>query len=551
MSLFDRHRKDPDEVWYVSEPENLIRIQGEEGSCGRPGRHGKQFDDLSCQVGRWGSVDQEFQGVPATQNNAKQTVTEEGIQGLFLTDASVWRLYSFSLKLKAKPSEIDQEDFKVGKKLVELFEKQFAKMALTGDHDILEALPANYQMGQQQDVTKILPFFFDKLGGSDQDRSRCIQRTLLCQRPLTVLQSYLEETDRQKVDFSRVEQFENWFLASAPSNPVLLRTLEIVREKFLWKVQKTIDFTGPGTLSDAVHEFLAASSEEHGISAEVARRTGQYAGKLSFPSESKRLFWQPQPVQARDRVDKGAPDLAFRTQKAEALARQRERELEKLKKRLEQALAAVKRKDKDTESPETRGKKVMNKADWTLKDHLVREARKSESASPSADDGIDVAGMASSSQNSGSDPEFLEDVDRRDEEPTEDQVIEYAEFLGMDLKTEEHLLWIAREGVAAPVPHPWKTCTEKGEVFYFNFETSESSWDHPSDAHYRELLEKHRKGLQGDEKQQGPVEAKPSKPADAKDEDMLWEFSGWVQAPGEVLCNRCGFHESWIYKDTG
>eukprot|EP00435_Cladocopium_sp_Y103_P037295 s167_g9.t2 len=497
MSLFDRHRKDPDEVWYVSEPENLIRIQGEEGSCGRPGRHGKQFDDLSCQV---------------------KPLEEK-----------YWDAYLL-------------EDFKVGKKLVELFEKQFAKMALTGDHDILEALPANYQMGQQQDVTKILPFFFDKLGGSDQDRSRCIQRTLLCQRPLTVLQSYLEETDRQKVDFSRVEQFENWFLASAPSNPVLLRTLEIVREKFLWKVQKTIDFTGPGTLSDAVHEFLAASSEEHGISAEVARRTGQYAGKLSFPSESKRLFWQPQPVQARDRVDKGAPDLAFRTQKAEALARQRERELEKLKKRLEQALAAVKRKDKETESPETRGKKVMNKADC---------ARKSESASPSADDGIDVAGMASSSQNSGSDPEFLEDVDRRDEEPTEDQVIEYAEFLGMDLKTEEHLLWIAREGVAAPVPHPWKTCTEKGEVFYFNFETSESSWDHPSDAHYRELLEKHRKGLQGDEKQQGPVEAKPSKPADAKDEDMLWEFSGWVQAPGEVLCNRCGFHESWIYKDTG
>mmetsp|Transcript_77255 Transcript_77255/g.121583 ORF Transcript_77255/g.121583 Transcript_77255/m.121583 type:complete len:320 (+) Transcript_77255:55-1014(+) len=130
--------------------------------------------------------------------------------------------------------------------------------------------------------------------------------------------------------------------------------------------------------------------------------------------------------------------------------------------------------------------------------------------------------MASSSQNSGSEPEFLEDVD---EEPTEDQVIEYAEFLGMDLKTEEHLLWIAREGVAAPVPHPWKTCTEKGEVFYFNFETSESSWDHPSDAHYRDLLEKHRKGLAtGDEKQQGPVEAGPPKRADAKEEEDAESF---------------------------
>ncbi|CAL1147883.1 unnamed protein product [Cladocopium goreaui] len=100
----------------------------------------------------------------------------------------------------------------------------------------------------------------------------------------------LEEAVREKVDFSRVEQFENWFLASAPGNPVLLRTLEIIRQKFLWKVQKTIDFTGPGTLSDAVHEFLANSSEEHGIPAEISRRTGQYAGKLSFPSESTYQF---------------------------------------------------------------------------------------------------------------------------------------------------------------------------------------------------------------------------------------------------------------------
>eukprot|EP00435_Cladocopium_sp_Y103_P075930 s9_g69.t1 len=97
----------------------------------------------------------------------------------------------------------------------------------------------------------------------------------------------LEETERERVGFPRVETFENWFLASAPGNPVLLRALEIIREKFIWKVQYTVDFTGPGSLSDAVHEFLAASSEEHGISTEVSGRTGQYSGKLSFPSERK------------------------------------------------------------------------------------------------------------------------------------------------------------------------------------------------------------------------------------------------------------------------
>lgn len=92
--------------------------------------------------------------------------------------------------------------------------------------------------------------------------------------------------------------------------------------------------------------------------------------------------------------------------------------------------------------------------------------------------------------NSESDVEFLEDDD---EDPTEEQVLEYAEFLGMDLKTERHLLWIAREGVAAPVPPPWKTCTNKGEVFYFNLATEESSWDHPCDEQFRALLEEHRK----------------------------------------------------------
>ena len=65
----------------------------------------------------------------------------------------------------------------------------------------------------------------------------------------------LGEKERKSVQFARVEQFENWFFASAPGNPVLLRALEIVREKFLWKVQDTVDFTGPGSFSDAVHEF--------------------------------------------------------------------------------------------------------------------------------------------------------------------------------------------------------------------------------------------------------------------------------------------------------
>ena len=94
-------------------------------------------------------------------------------QALLLTDVFVWRIYDFTLKLKAKPSQIDEEDFEFGKKVVELLQKQFAKMALTKhEHtdiwDILQAFPADYRSGEQQDVTETIRFAFDKLGGSDQ-----------------------------------------------------------------------------------------------------------------------------------------------------------------------------------------------------------------------------------------------------------------------------------------------------------------------------------------------------------------------------------------------
>eukprot|EP00927_Polykrikos_kofoidii_P012542 TRINITY_DN1540_c0_g2_i1.p1 TRINITY_DN1540_c0_g2~~TRINITY_DN1540_c0_g2_i1.p1 ORF type:complete len:815 (+),score=146.46 TRINITY_DN1540_c0_g2_i1:245-2446(+) len=46
----------------------------------------------------------------------------------------------------------------------------------------------------------------------------------------------------------------------------------------------------------------------------------------------------------------------------------------------------------------------------------------------------------------------------------------------------------------APVPEPWKACTENGDdVFYFNYETHESVWDHPCDEKYRTMTEENRK----------------------------------------------------------
>jgi len=74
-----------------------------------------------------------------------------------------------------------------------------------------------------------------------------------------------------------------------------------------------------------------------------------------------------------------------------------------------------------------------------------------------------------------------------DYEPSEKEVSEYAEWLGMDLTQDLDLLWIAREGLKAPLPAPWKACLGEGDMFYFNLLTGESEWDHPVDSSWREM----------------------------------------------------------------
>merc|ERR1719499_961259 len=71
--------------------------------------------------------------------------------------------------------------------------------------------------------------------------------------------------------------------------------------------------------------------------------------------------------------------------------------------------------------------------------------------------------------------------------------MEYAMWLGMDPDKDADLLWIARDGLKVPLPHPWKPCqTGDGELFYFNFETGESVWDHPCDDHNRRVYQRMR-----------------------------------------------------------
>ena len=73
------------------------------------------------------------------------------------------------------------------------------------------------------------------------------------------------------------------------------------------------------------------------------------------------------------------------------------------------------------------------------------------------------------------------------DEPSEEEVLQYAGFLQMQLPEDKDLLWIAREGVRAPLPAPWTECrTDEDQVYFYNFDTGESLWEHPSDDYYRQ-----------------------------------------------------------------
>ncbi|KAE8886998.1 hypothetical protein PF005_g11562 [Phytophthora fragariae] len=89
-------------------------------------------------------------------------------------------------------------------------------------------------------------------------------------------------------------------------------------------------------------------------------------------------------------------------------------------------------------------------------------------------------------------------------EPTEKEVLEYATWLGMDLEAERDLFWIAREGLKAPLPENWKPCktTDTEEIYYFNFASGQSTWDHPCDEFYRNLYEEHKKKRQTNDVQE-------------------------------------------------
>ena len=90
------------------------------------------------------------------------------------------------------------------------------------------------------------------------------------------------------------------------------------------------------------------------------------------------------------------------------------------------------------------------------------------------------------------DQEVLEEAGS-DYEPTYEETVAYARWLGIKPHEDARMMRIAKDGLRAKLPPDWKPCrTGDGQVYYFNFTTGESDWDHPCDGMFRAKVEAER-----------------------------------------------------------
>ncbi|KAL0206317.1 hypothetical protein P9112_001624 [Eukaryota sp. TZLM1-RC] len=78
-------------------------------------------------------------------------------------------------------------------------------------------------------------------------------------------------------------------------------------------------------------------------------------------------------------------------------------------------------------------------------------------------------------------------------EPKIEDITKYAEYLGIDPVKEKDLMWIAKEGINAPVPPGWSIFRDDNrKIYYFHHETRTSQWEHPSDHQIKARVHEER-----------------------------------------------------------
>ena len=103
------------------------------------------------------------------------------------------------------------------------------------------------------------------------------------------------------------------------------------------------------------------------------------------------------------------------------------------------------------------------------------------------------ANAAAANQMLGEGFEIMQEELDEEYEPTMLEIEDYAKYLGMDIKEDRDLFYIAKEGLKAPLPDQWKPCRSPGgNIYYFNFETKQLQKDHPCDDYYKRYYQNER-----------------------------------------------------------
>ncbi|XP_014665508.1 PREDICTED: centrosomal protein of 164 kDa-like [Priapulus caudatus] len=138
-------------------------------------------------------------------------------------------------------------------------------------------------------------------------------------------------------------------------------------------------------------------------------------------------------------------------------------------------------------------------------------------------------------------PVILEEAYDDDYDPTQEELEAFAREIGIDPECDPDLMWIAREAIMAPLPPEWKPVQDpSGEIYYFNFVTNDSTWDHPCDQYYREMVANERAKVGDEGKKKGGKKGKKSKKAGSRNKPLpapSAALSGQINllSPGNTL----------------
>lgn len=65
-------------------------------------------------------------------------------------------------------------------------------------------------------------------------------------------------------------------------------------------------------------------------------------------------------------------------------------------------------------------------------------------------------------------------INTKDYNPLDDDLFSYAKYIGIDVFNERKLLFLAKEGLSAPLPDEWKAFkNKKNEIYFQNEKTKE------------------------------------------------------------------------------